>query len=221
MFRSLRVRNYRLYASGQLVSLTGTWMQRVAQDWLVLELTNSGTALGVVTALQFGPALVLGLWGGVLADRGNKRRLLFVTQAGLALIALVLGLLDVTGARRVLAGARPRAGARAGVGRSTRPVRQSFVVEMVGKDDLANAVGINSTIFNTGRILGPAVAGVMISAVGTGWAFLVNAASSIAVLGALLAMRPAELYPSPPVAQRSPASCARASTTCAAAPTSC
>ena len=91
MFRSLRVRNYRLYASGQLISLTGTWMQRVAQDWLVLELTNSGTALGIVTALQFGPALLLGLWGGVIADRGNKRRMLFATQTGLALVALVLG----------------------------------------------------------------------------------------------------------------------------------
>src|SRR6476469_6034149 len=97
MFRSLRVRNYRLYAGGQLISLTGTWMQRVAQDWLVLELTNSGTALGVITALQFGPALVLGLWGGVLADRGDKRRLLIATQSGLALLALVLGVLDVAG----------------------------------------------------------------------------------------------------------------------------
>ena len=97
MFRSLRVRNYRLYASGQLVSLTGTWMQRVAQDWLVLELTNSAVALGVVTALQFAPALVLGPWGGVVADRGDKRRLLLATQTGLAVVALVLGLLDVLG----------------------------------------------------------------------------------------------------------------------------
>ncbi len=88
MFRSLRVRNYRLYASGQLISLTGTWMQRVAQDWLVLTLTNSGTALGIVTALQFGPSLLLGMWGGVLADRGNKRRLLLATQSALALVAL-------------------------------------------------------------------------------------------------------------------------------------
>ncbi len=198
MFRSLAVRNYRLYASGQLVSLTGTWMQRVAQDWLVLELTNSGTALGVITALQFGPSLLLGLWGGVLADRSNKRRLLFVTQTGLAIVALALGLLTVTGVvaywhvmlLALLLGL---------VTAIDTPVRQSFVVEMVGKDDLANAVGINSTIFNTGRILGPAVAGVMISAVGTGWAFLVNAASSVAVLAALAAMRPAELHPAPAV----------------------
>jgi MFS family permease len=164
MFRSLHVRNYRLYASGQLVSLTGTWMQRVAQDWLVLELTNSGTALGVVTALQFGPSLILGLWGGVLADRSNKRKVLFATQTGLGLVALVLGLLTLTGvvqywhvmALALVLGL---------VSAVDSPVRQSFVVEMVGKDDLVNAVGINSTIFNTGRILGPAIAGIMITAV--------------------------------------------------------
>src|SRR5439155_9071521 len=96
MFRSLRVRNYRLYAGGQLISLTGTWMQRVAQDWLVLELTNSGTALGIVTALQFLPSLLFGLWGGLLADRYDKRKLLLATQTGLALVALILGVLDVT-----------------------------------------------------------------------------------------------------------------------------
>jgi MFS family permease len=198
MFRSLRVRNYRLYASGQLVSLTGTWMQRVAQDWLVLELTNSGTALGIVTALQFGPSLVFGLWGGVLADRGDKRRMLLATQSAIAAVAAVLGLLAVTGVVQywhVLAIAL----ALGFITAIDTPIRQSFVVEMVGKDDLVNAVGINSTIFNAGRILGPAVAGIMISAVGTGWAFLANAASSLAVLGALSAMRVDELHPSPPV----------------------
>ncbi len=198
MFRSLRVRNYRLYASGQLISLTGTWMQRVAQDWLVLQLTNSGTALGIVTALQFGPALLLGPWGGVLADRGDKRHILLVTQSGIAIAALVLGLLDVTGVVaywHVLALAL----VLGVISAIDTPVRQSFVVEMVGKDDLPNAVGINSTIFNLGRILGPAVAGIVISAVGTGWAFLANALSGIAVLGALRAMRTSELHPSPPV----------------------
>ena len=181
MFRSLRVRNYRLYAAGQLVSLTGTWMQRVAQDWLVLELTNSGTALGIVTALQFLPSLLFGLWGGVLADRYDKRKLLLATQTGLALVALILGVLDVTGIVQywqvlvlaLLLGL---------VSAVDSPVRQSFVVEMVGPDDLTNAVGLNSTIFNSARILGPAVAGVMITAVGTGWAFVANAVSSIAVL---------------------------------------
>ena len=198
MFRSLRVRNYRLYASGQLVSLTGTWMQRVAQDWLVLTLTNSGTALGIVTALQFGPSLLLGPWGGVLADRGNKRHILLATQTAISLVALLLGVLDVVGMVQywhvlVLATA---------LGLITAidtPVRQSFVIEMVGKDDLTNAVAINSTIFNSGRIIGPALAGVLITAVGTGWAFIGNAASSIAVLAGLLLMRTGELFPSTPV----------------------
>jgi MFS family permease len=198
MFRSLRVRNYRLYASGQLVSLTGTWMQRVAQDWLVLTLTNSGTALGVVTALQFGPSVLLGPLGGVLADRGNKRRILLATQSALALAALALGLLDVFGLVQywhvlVLA---TLLGVISAI---DMPVRQSFVIEMVGKDDLTNAVAINSTIFNGGRIIGPAVAGVLISAVGTGWAFIGNAASSLAVLAGLLLMRVDELFPSTPV----------------------
>jgi len=198
MFRSLRTRNYRLYASGQLVSLTGTWMQRVAQDWLVLELTNSGTALGLVTALQFGPSLVLGLWGGMLADRYDKRKLLLATQTALALIALSLGLLVVGGVVQywhVLA----LAGALGVVASVDTPVRQSFVVEMVGKEDLANAVAINATIFNAGRVLGPAIAGVMIAGLGTGLVFLVNAASSIGVLLALGLMRTAELSPSPPL----------------------
>jgi MFS family permease len=198
MFRSLRVRNYRLYAGGQLVSLTGTWMQRVAQDWLVLELTNSGTALGIVTALQFLPSLLFGLWGGLLADRYDKRKLLLATQTGLALVALILGVLDVTGIVQywqvlVLALALGLVSA------IDSPVRQSFVVEMVGPDDLTNAVGLNSTIFNSARILGPAVAGVMITAIGTGWAFVANGISSIAVLTALALMRPAELRPSPAI----------------------
>ena len=198
MFRSLKVRNYRLYTSGQLISLTGTWMQRVAQDWLVLELTNSGTALGIVTALQFGPSLLLGLWGGVLPDRYDKRKILLATQTGLALVALLLGLLDVGGVVQywhvlVLATALGTISAL------DTPVRQSFVVEMVGKDDLANAVAINSTIFNAGRVLGPALAGVMISGIGTGFVFLINAGSSVGVLLALGLMRPAELSLSPPL----------------------
>jgi len=200
MLRSLRVRNYRLYAGGQLISLTGTWMQRVAQDWLVLELTNSGTALGVVTALQFGPALLLGMYGGMLADRGNKRRLLFATQTLMGLTALLLGVLTLTGVVQywhVLAIAL----AFGLVAAVDSPIRQSFVVEMVGKDELTNAVGINSTIFNAARIVGPAVAGVMISAVGTGWAFVVNAASSVAVLAAIAAMNEKELFPAPAVAR--------------------
>jgi MFS family permease len=202
MFRSLRVHNYRLYAAGQVVSLTGTWMQRVAQDWLVLELSNSGTALGVVTALQFGPTLLFSLWGGILADRYDKRLVLMVTQAAMAVLALVLGVLDVSGAVQLwhvylLAGLLGVASAL------DVPVRQAFVVEMVGGDDLPNAVGLNSATFNAARILGPAVAGAMITAGGTGWVFLVNAVSTLAVIAGLASMRTRELHRSPP-AGRSP-----------------
>jgi MFS family permease len=200
MFRSLRVRNYRLYASGQCISLTGTWMQRVAQDWLVLELSNSGTALGIVTALQFGPTLLFSLWGGVLADRYDKRRLLVFTQGSMAMVALVLGLLDVTGIVALwhvylLAGLLGVASAL------DVPVRQSFVVEMVGPDDLTNAVGLNSATFNSARIVGPAVAGIMINLIGTGWVFVTNAASTLAVIAGLLLMRTSELHRAPPLAR--------------------
>lgn len=203
MFRSLRVRNYRLFAAGQVVSLTGTWMQRIAQDWLVLELSdNSGTALGVVTALQFGPTLLFSLWGGVLADRYDKRTILLLTQGAMIALAAVLGLLDVSGAVQLwqvylLAGMLGVASAL------DVPVRQAFVVEMVGGEDLPNAVSLNSATFNTARIVGPAVAGVMITAVGTGWVFLVNAALTLAVIAGLLLMRADELHRPPPVG-RSP-----------------
>jgi MFS family permease len=198
MFRSLRARNYRLYAAGQVVSLTGTWMQRVAQDWLVLELSdNSGTALGVVLALQFGPSLLFSLWGGVLADRYDKRRLLLVTQSTMIGLAAVLGLLDVAGAVQLwqvylLAGLLGVASA------VDVPVRQSFVVEMVGPADLANAVSLNSATFNSARIVGPALAGLLIAATDTGWVFLVNAVLTGGVIVGLLLMRPEELHRSPP-----------------------
>ena len=203
MFRSLRIRNYRLYASGQAVSLTGTWMQRVAQDWLVLELSNnSGTALGVVLALQFGPTLLFSLWGGVLADRYDKRTIMLCTQSSMIGLAAALGLLDVTGAVQLwhvylLAGLLGVASA------VDVPVRQSFVVEMVGSDDLANAVSLNSATFNSARIVGPALAGVIIAATDTGWVFLGNAVLTGAVIGGLLLMRPDELHRSTPTG-RSP-----------------
>ena len=196
--RSLRVRNYRLYFSGQLVSLTGTWAQRVAQDWLVLQLTNSGTALGLITALQFGPALLLSMYGGALADRGDKRRLLLFTQTGIGVTALVLGLLDVTGLVRIWQ-VMLLAAVLGVVSAIDTPIRQSFVVEMVGGEDLPNAVALNATVFNLARIVGPAVAGVVISRYGTGWAFLGNAASTLAVLLGLSLMRTAELFPAKPV----------------------
>lgn len=199
MFRSLRIRNYRLYAAGQVVSNTGTWMQRVAQDWLVLELAHgSGTALGITTGLQFLPMLLFGLWGGVIADRYPKRRVLVLTQISMGVLALVLGLLTVSGNAQVwhvyvLA---------FGLGVATvvdNPTRQSFVVEMVGRRDLPNAIALNSATFNGARLLGPAVAGVLIALIGTGPVFLVNAASFGAVLFSLWAMRADELHDAPAV----------------------
>ncbi|CAN5122546.1 MFS transporter [soil metagenome] len=193
MFRSLRVRNYRLFATGSLVSNTGTWMQRVAQDWLVLELTdNSGIALGIVTALQFGPILLFGMYGGMLADRYDKRTLLFATQAAMGLLALVLGLLDIGNVVQLwhvyaLATALGVATAL------DTPIRQAFVSELVGPDNLVNAVGLNSTTFNAARLVGPAAAGLIIAATSTGPVFLINAASFAFTLVALARIRPAEL----------------------------
>jgi MFS family permease len=194
VFASLRVRNYRLFASGQVVSLTGTWMQRVAQDWLVLELShNSGTAIGITTGLQFAPVLLFGLQGGLIADRYDKRRVLLATQVAMGLLALALGLLDVTGAV-VLWQVYALAFALGIASAIDSPVRQAFVTELVGPSLLANAVGLNSATFNAARVLGPAIAGLLIAAVGTGWVFLLNAASFVAVLAGLLAMRDEELY---------------------------
>ena len=202
MFASLRVRNYRLFASGQVVSLTGTWMQRVAQDWLVLDLShNSGTAVGITTGLQFAPVLLFGLYGGVIADRYNKRRVLILTQIAAGVLALALGLLDLSGAATlwhvyVLAFALGIATA------IDSPVRQSFVTELVGPKLLPNAVSLNSATFNIARVLGPATAGLLIAATGTSWVFLINAASFVAVLAGLAAMRDTELFTGKPVARR-------------------
>ena len=195
-FRSLRVRNYRLFAGGQIISLTGTWGQRVAQSWLVLELSdNSGVALGIATALQFLPVLLFGLYGGVLADRYDKRRLLLGAQAAMGVLALILAVLDLTGAVQLW-----HVYALAfGLGLASvvdTPTRQAFVSEMVGPDELPNAVSLNSATFNSARIVGPAVAGIAIAAVGTGWVFAANALSYVAVLLGLRAIRTSELYPS-------------------------
>jgi MFS family permease len=198
-FRSLRNRNYRLFAAGQIVSQSGTWGQRVAQDWLVLELSgNSGIALGITTGLQFLPVLLLGLYGGVLADRYDKRRLLIGAQAAMGVLALVLAVLDLSGAVQLwhvyaLAAALGLASV------VDTPVRQAFVSEMVDADDLPNAVSLNSATFNSARIVGPAAAGAAIAVVGTGWVFAVNAVSYVAVLAGLSAMRTAELHPAKPL----------------------
>jgi MFS family permease len=196
-FRALSNRNYRLYAAGGVVSNTGTWMQRVAQDWLVLQLTGSGTALGITIGLQFLPMLLLSPYAGLIADRFPKRRLLQVTQLMMAGPALLLGLLAITGVVQpwhvyVLALAF-------GVGTAfDAPARQSFVSEMVAKDDLTNAVGLNSASFNLARIMGPALAGFMIAGLGggaqaTGWVIAINALSYGAVVLALQRMRVRDL----------------------------
>jgi MFS family permease len=201
-FRSLRVRNYRLFFFGQLVSVSGTWMQQVAQDWLVLRLTNEPLPLGITTALQFTPILALGAWAGVVADRLDKRRLLLATQAAMAALALVLGVLTATGAIRLwmvylLALLLGFATA------FDMPTRQAFVSEMVGPGQVVNAIGLNSAVFNSARVIGPAAAGVVIATVGIATAFLVNAVSYLAVIGGLLAMDPARLHRLPPVERAS------------------
>ncbi len=205
-FRSLRIRNYRLFAAGQLVSNTGTWMQRIAQDWLVLALTHSGIALGVVTALQFLPILLFSVWGGALADRYRKRVMLMITQTSMGLLAAVLGGLTLSGAVTVWQ-IYVFALALGAVTALDTPARQSFVVEMVGPEQLQNAVSLNSANFNLARIVGPAVAGVMIGLfsseiTGSGWVFLINAISYAAVVGSLAAIRVRELIPAKPVERR-------------------
>ena len=197
-FASLRVHNYRLYAAGGLISNSGTWMGRVAQDWLVLtELTDhSASALGIATGLQFAPFLLLAPWSGMIADRFPKRRILLATQSTLLATALLLGALTVTGAVQlwhVYALALVQGLAQA----VDNPARQAFVSEMVGPGLLANAVALNSASFHAGRMIGPGVAGLLIAAYGTGVAMLANAASFPLLIVALLVMRARELQPAP------------------------
>jgi len=196
MFAALKVRNYRLFFSGQVVSNTGTWMQRIAQDWLVLQITNSPLAVGITTALQFLPMLLLGLWGGLIADRYPKRRLLLITQASMGVLAAVLAILTLSGVVQVwevylIA---------FGLGLATvvdNPSRQTFVNEMVPKHLVRNAVSLNSGNFQLARMLGPAVAGVVISLVGSGWAFAINSITYLAVITGLAMMRTSELQSQP------------------------
>lgn len=202
MFRALENRNYRIWAGGALVSNVGTWMQRVAQDWLVLTvLTNhSGTAVGITTGLQFLPMLLLGPYGGVLADRYRKRVLLLWTQVAMGLAALALGLLVVTGTAQ-LWHAYLAAFSLGVASALDAPARQAFVSELVGRENLSNAVGLNSASFNTARLTGPAIAGVLIAWAGTGPVFLLNAASFAAVVISLFLIRTAELSPAAPAAR--------------------
>lgn len=197
-FASFRIRNFRLYFFGQGLSLCGTWAQTIALAWLVLQLTHSGTQLGLVLAVQFLPMLLFGAWGGVITDRFNKRHILYCTQTAQATLALILGVLVMThnielwmiyvlatslGSTQVI----------------DNPTRQTFVIEMVGGSYLKNAVTLNSTMVNVARIVGPSIAGILIATIGVGPCFLVNAASFVAVLVALYAMRASELHTVPPV----------------------
>ena len=196
-FRSLRSYNYRLWAVGALVSNVGTWMQRTAQDWVVLtQLTHhSASDVGLVMALQFGPQVLMLPWSGFAADHFDRRKLLLATQTTMGLLALGLGLLTISGVVRLwhvdlfafLLGCAAAFDA---------PARQTFVAELAGEADLSNAVALNSTSFNAARLIGPAVAGVLIAVVGSGWVFLINALSFAAVLGSLSLLRVGELHPS-------------------------
>jgi MFS family permease len=196
VFRSLRGFNYRVWAGGAFVSNVGTWVQRTAQDWLVFtQLTHhDASAVGLVMALQFGPQLLLLPWTGFAADHFNQRKLLIATQATMGVLALALGILTVAGAVQLwhvyifafLFGSAAAFDA---------PVRQTFVAELVGDKDLHNAVALNSTSFNAARMVGPAVSGVVIAAIGTGWAFMINGLSFVAVLISLAFLRLSELRP--------------------------
>src|SRR6266571_3285907 len=186
-FRALGHRNFRLYWTGQLISLIGTWMQSVAQGWLMHRLTGSSFMLGLLGFMQFLPVLVFSLWAGVVVDRIDKRRLLYATQ-GLALLqAAVLATVVTAGAVRpwmVLA----LATGFGIVNAFDLPARQSFLVELVGKEDLSNAIALNSAAFNAARVVGPAIAGVLVAAIGEGGCFWINAVSYLAVLYCLALM---------------------------------
>ncbi|MBD8079040.1 MFS transporter [Cellulosimicrobium arenosum] len=193
-FASLRYYNYRVWFAAALVANVGTWMQRIAQDWLVLTVLSddSGIAVGLVTALQFLPVIALSPWAGVLADRLPRRRLLMVTQGAMGVLALGLGALVLSGAVELwhvyvfatLLGV---------VTAFDNPVRQTFVAEMVPAEKLPNAVGLNSASFNAARLVGPGVSGLLIAAVGPGWSFVLNGVTFAATIGALALMRTAEL----------------------------
>jgi MFS family permease len=193
---AMRHRNYRLFFAGQGLSLVGTWMMTVAQSWLILQLTGDPLLLGVVAAVQWTPVLVLGLFGGLIADALPKRRTMLATQGFAAILSLTMAILVISGAIAVwhvivvafLLGIRNAV---------DLPTRQSFAVEMVGRDDVGNAVALNSAMFNGARVIGPAVAGITIGAFGVGAAFAIDAVSYLAVIFALLAMRETDLHTRP------------------------
>ena len=193
-FSALEVHNFRMLFLGQVISLTGTWMQSVGLSWLALELTGSTVAIGLVTTVQFLPMMIFGLFGGVLADRLPRRKTLVIVQAAALVHAAFLGIIVLTGVVElwhvyVMAAL---AGLLSAI---ERPTRQSFLAELVGRERLPNAVGLHSSILNGSRVIGPAVAGVLIALVGVEWTFLLNAASYVAVLAGYAKMRPADFFP--------------------------
>jgi MFS family permease len=196
-FAALAIPNYRRYIAGQSVSLIGTWMQMAAQSWLVLTLTGSATTLGVIVALQTLPVLLLGPYGGVVADRIDKRRLMVILQIAMGVQALILGVLTVMGTVRLW-----EIGALAALlglnNAFENPARQAFMLEMVGGESLRNAVSLNSVLVNVARVIGPAVAGALIATVGEGPCFLLNAASFGAVVASLVTLDRGAIHPSPP-----------------------
>jgi MFS family permease len=200
-FRSMSVRNYRLYFAGQLISTTGTWMQSIAQAWLVLQITGSGVALGVTVALQFTPVLLVGAWGGLVADRVDKRRLLVGTQAAAGVLALVLGAVTVLGVVQLWMIFVLALGLGA-VNAVDNPARRAFVVEMVGTEHVSNAVSLSSAMFMVARVIGPAIAGLVIAGLGVSWCFFANGVSYSAAVLAFMAMRENEFFAVEPVPKR-------------------
>jgi MFS family permease len=197
------MRNYRLFIAGLVISNAGTWMQRVAQSWLILRITDgAGSALGITTGLQFLPILLFGAWGGVIVDRHSRRGLILITQAGMGLLALALGVLTITDTVRVwhvyvlafLLGT---------LNAFDNPGRNSLLSEIVGPERLGSAVSLNSACFNLARMVGPSLGGLLVAAAGTATAFLVNAASYLVVVLTLWALRRSEMYPAPLATRRS------------------
>ncbi len=200
-FRALRHRNFQLYFGGQLVSVAGTWMQIIAQGWLVYRLTHSEWTLGVVGFASAIPALLVSPWGGVIVDRVSKRNLLVVAQAAAMLLAFIQAALSFTNQTEVWHVILLAVGLGF-VNAFEAPARQAFTVEMVGREDLTNAIALSSMMFNGARIIGPALGGLLLATVGDGWCFLINGLSFLAVIGGLLAMRVTP--PPPPPAKAAP-----------------
>src|SRR5579884_2457925 len=186
--RALRHRNFQLFFSGQLISLVGTWMQNIAQDWLVYRLTGSSWLLGVVAFVNQIPIFLLAPVAGIVADRWNRHRIVIATQTSSMILALILAALTLTGRIRIWE-IMVLAGLLGVVNAFDIPARQAFLIEMVGRDDLLNAIALNSSMFNSARIIGPAIAGILVATIGEGWCFFGNGISYIAVIVGLLLMR--------------------------------